>query len=150
MNLYSLLKYTGLTTLGLIGYFLLMRALGLATVPEWRVLNFAIVFIGVASVHRYLFIKHGPFSYLQGWLTGIRMSALSVIAFMLFMTFYGTALDPAFMDEVMLNSAWGGQLSGLQVGIATTFEGLASCVMISFISMQYFKVYAKDMSTIER
>lgn len=139
MNIRNTLTYSILTTLGLIGFFVAMKLFGLEHVHELRLLNFFIILVGVAVLHRKMFKLDGNYGYLGGL-----MSALSIIIFMVFMSIYASVIDPTFIEVMEESSIWGGNLTLFQTGIAILFEGLASCIIISYTSMQYFKSYAQD------
>ncbi len=144
MNIRNTLTYSILTTLGLIGFFVAMKLFGLEHVHELRLLNFFIILVGVAVLHRKMFKLDGNYGYLGGLMSGIEMSALSIIFIMVFMSIYASVIDPTFIEVMEESSIWGGNLTLFQTGIAILFEGLASCIIISYTSMQYFKSYAQD------
>ncbi|KAB2814527.1 hypothetical protein [Phaeocystidibacter luteus] len=144
MNIRDLVSYALKTAAGLIGFFMLMKLAGLEQHHELRLFNFVIVLIGTFSLHRKMFLKDGNHGYFSGFFSGIRMSAMAIVFFMVFLSLYASIIDPQFIELAEDSGIWGGKLSLFQTGIAILFEGLASCIVLSYTSMQYFKPYVMD------
>ncbi|NVK29198.1 MAG: hypothetical protein HWE14_14185 [Flavobacteriia bacterium] len=144
MNIRDLVSYSLKTAAGLIGFFILMKLAGFEQHHELRIFNFIIVLLGIFALHKKMFLKDGNHGYFSGFFSGIRMSALAIIFFVVFLSLYASVFDPQFIEVVEDSGIWGGKLSLFQTGIAILFEGLASCVLLSYISMQYFKAYVED------
>lgn len=147
MNISTSLKYALGTTAGLIAYFIIMKIFGLEAQHELRIFNFVIVLAGVVLLHRSMYNAQPPHSYLNGLFSGFKMGAMATLFFIVFMGIYSTLIDPNFVEVLQSGSIWGGQLSIPQIVIATLFEGLGSCAIISFISMQYFKDLSSDFAS---
>jgi hypothetical protein len=138
---------TGLiTSLALIAYFMLMKALGLAQILELRFLNAIILAVGVCfGINKLKQKLHEDGFYLKGWLEGIYISAVAVILFALFMSFYLSFIDVSLLQYIQhkqTNTGW--SINGLTIFITIFMEGMASAVIITLAAMQYFKREGND------
>lgn len=133
------LKFGIPTAIGFIGFFLLMRALGLAQILELRALNFIILSLGVFFALRYERNNDPSFAYLKGFGTGIATSVVALVIFCIFLAIYLQALDPGFMEMIRKDEMFGIYLNPFIASSAIFFEGALSGVLVSFIFMQYFK-----------
>ncbi|NVK04949.1 MAG: hypothetical protein HWD92_09000 [Flavobacteriia bacterium] len=136
------------TAAGLIAYFLLMKLLGLEQMHQLRLFNFAIILAGTVALHRKMFRTDEHHSYIGGLFAGMRMGSISILLFLAFMSVYASIIDPNFIEVLESSGVWGGKLTLFQSVIAIVFEGLASTVVISYASMQYFKIYSEDISEV--
>lgn len=137
------LKYGLLTAFGLIGYFLLMKLLGLSDVIELRFLNGLIMAVGVVMAIKALkTFKEGKIGYFQGLGVGIITGVLATIVFAAFMLIYIKAFDDSLLNVLAGNQFFGERMSitpGLVIFMVLMLEGIISGFMISFIAMQWFK-----------
>jgi hypothetical protein len=127
------------TSLALIGYFLLMKVLGFEQIIELRFFNFLIlggaICYGINKLKREL---HEDEFYLKGWAQGIFISAIATVVFATFMGFYITYYDTSLLQYIQhrMNVQEAG---GLTVFVAILMEGMASGFVITLCAMQYFK-----------
>lgn len=134
------LKYGLITTAGLIAYFLLMKLAGLVQIVELRMLNLFILIAGVGfAIREYKRSGEDEMDYLQGFGIGMLTTAVSVITFALFIFIYLNFLDPAFMETIRQEEAFGQYLNPYIAAVAIFFEGMGSGLILSFIIMQYMK-----------
>lgn len=136
------------TAAGLIAYFLLMKLFGLVQIHELRLFNFAIILAGTVALHRKMFRTDEHHSYIGGLFAGMRMGSISILLFLAFMSVYASVIDSNFIKVMESSGVWGGKLTLFQSVVAIIFEGLGSTVVISYASMQYFKIYSEDISEI--
>jgi len=132
-------KYGLLTAVALIGYFLLIRLVGLHDNHWLRVLNGVIVAYGIyAVIKKKKSIEKDTFEYFSGFATGILTGAIATFVFVLFMGIYLFHIDPPFAEMLMgyLAGAGGPEILLLILGI----EGVSSSVILSLTFMQKFKV----------
>ena len=131
---------TGLiTSLALICYFMLMKALGLEQVIELRFFNCIITTIGICyGIQKLKRELHSEEFYLQGWAEGMYITVVATITFALFMTVYVMNFDSALL-EIIENRMHIQSMAGLTVFGAILMEGIASGVVITLAAMQYFK-----------
>lgn len=137
------LQYIGLSgglmvLIGLIAYFLIMRALGLDHNIELRAFNLLIMGGGVFYAIKTLKAKDESFNYPKGLGVGVLTAMSSSLAFAIF-TFLFILSDPEFMKEVKEQEAFGEYLNGFTISIVIIIEGIASGFMLSFGFMQWYK-----------
>jgi hypothetical protein len=137
------IKYGLFTAAGLIGYFLLMRVIGLVHIVELRFLNAIILATGIVFAIRALkTIKAEKFSYFQGLATSFLTATVGTVIFATFMLLYVKAFDTKFVEVLSADNLFGERMSitpGLVVFIVLMLEGMISGFMIGFIAMQFFK-----------
>lgn len=122
-------------------YFLLMEALGLVIVPEYRVLNFVIQITAIAiSIRNYKLSLKGNFNYLSGFVLGCFASFVSTILFGAFLLFYLSQLNPELLPVLGSNASMMGKyLTPFTAAVAVVVEGNIAGLIISFILMQFYK-----------
>lgn len=128
-----------LTFIGLLIFFLIMSAIGLEHNLELRSLNLFIMVGGVYFSIRTIKRKNKDFDYLKGIGTGFLAALSSSVAFALFNIIYLTAINPAFMTEVIAEEPFGAYLNPYSVAIVILMEGVASGFLFTFGLMQWFK-----------
>ena len=131
-------KYGLFTALGLIILFFLMKLFGVVHVIELRVLNFFVLAVGVIMSLRY-FSKTKPesFTYLKGLGLGVLTGIIASVIFGLFVFIYTNFIDPAFMQSIVENEPFGQYLNPYIAGVAVAVEGIASGLILAFITMNY-------------
>jgi hypothetical protein len=124
-----------------IAYFLLMELLGLATIPEYRIVNFVIQIAAVAiSVKLYKSSTKGHFNYFEGFALGCFSSFISVILFGIFIYIYLSEINPELLPALMDNSSMMGKyLTPFSAALTVAVEGSIAGLIISFTFMQFFK-----------
>jgi hypothetical protein len=127
-----------LTSLGLIAYFMIMKALGLAHIIELRFFNIIIMAIGIISGIVYL--KHRTQEhefYLKGLGEGMLITVIATVIFSIFITVYLKYIDTALMEEVNKRAPY--TMDTMSIYASVFLEGLASGAIITFSAMQYLK-----------
>lgn len=123
-------------------YFLLMKLIGQETNLFLRFFNFVILMVATYLLHRKLFIAGGEKpSYVQGLTRGVLMNITAVVVLVVFIAAYTKFIDPEFVGVLEQSKIWGNHLSITNASFAVFMEGSASAVILSFVSMQYFKRY---------
>lgn len=123
----------------LAGYFFLMEIFGLSKIHYLRFLNVFIVYFGI---HRTL--KSNFAEKKLGYLPNLISSALtatigillSVIAFVLYVYFRGGQM---YLDQLSEGILFGGTPTVTEYVFGLLFEGIASALVVVFISMQYWQ-----------
>ncbi|MBD1395981.1 DUF4199 domain-containing protein [Pontibacter sp. JH31] len=137
------LKYGLFTAFGLIGYFLLMKLIGLEQIIELRFLNGLIMAIGVTlAIRAYKISKNGEIGYFHGLGTGIITAVLATVIFAVFMVVYIKAFDDSLLDVLAGEQFFGENMAitpGVVIFMVLMVEGVISGFMVSFIAMQWFK-----------
>ena len=137
------LKYGLLTAAGLIGYFFIMKMIGLSHIVELRFLNAVILTIGIVMALRgFKQVKKEHFGYLSGLGLAFITSLVATIIFSAFMLIYIKTFDNSLLDVLTHNRLVGERISstpGLVIFMVLMLEGVISGAMIGFIAMQFFK-----------
>ncbi len=138
------LRYGALLAGALIGYFLLIRLLGLHENYWLRILNGGIVAYGIyAAIKKQKSIEKESFQYFYGFATGILTGVVATFIFVAFMGVYLFYIDPSFAK--MLLSILAGSGGTELLLLILTVEGVSSSVVLSLAFMQYFKI-SKNIS----
>lgn len=129
-----------LTSLGLVGFFLLMKLAGFVHIVELRFLN--VFFLGagiVMGLRKYMNNAEGNFMYLRSLGLGVLTSVIAVVPFATFLAFY-LNYDVAFMAEVMQNEWFGRFLNPYIIAFTVFLEGTISGFIATYMIMQYIKI----------
>ena len=134
-----------MASVGLIVLFLIMKFAGLAHLLELRALNFFIMTAAIVRAEKY-FKEHNPdsFTYFKGLALGMLTGAIAAIIFGLFTFIYVQFLDPAFMQFIIDTQPMGRFLNPYFVSITIAVEGIASSLIIAFITMNYLETVEED------
>ncbi len=133
-------KYGLLTAIGLIILFFIMKLLGIVHIIELRVLNFFVLAAGVVMALRYFSsTKPESFTYFKGLGLGVLTGIVAALIFGLFVFIYTNFIDPAFMQSMVENEPFGQYLNPYIAAVAVTVEGIASGLILSFITMNYLE-----------
>ncbi|MBI1288961.1 MAG: DUF4199 family protein [Flavobacteriales bacterium] len=129
------------TLFGFIGYFLLMKLLGLVQVPEFRYFNFVILLMGITIGYRKYQHENGKIPFLSGFGLGMMITVISVVLFSAFLFIYLSIFDPHLLvtikahAPVMVKES----LTPSLASVAILFEGLSSGLIMNFVLIQYYK-----------
>jgi hypothetical protein len=128
----------------LIAYFLIMKAVGLIYILELRLANFIFLAFGVIyALKSYKDHYGGRINYGEGFALGSLVSTVAVITFCIFLAIY-LNIDHDFLQYVQKNALMGGYLTPITAAAGVSLEGIASGVVFSLASMQYFKRYQPE------
>lgn len=139
---YSLGIYTAL-----VGYFFLMKLLGLEEFTEFRLFNFFIVMGGLFLVVKESMSKN-PKSYMQNLFLAIKTSTKTMFLVSISLLVYLSWINPGYMEILENSLVWGRNLSVQQVVLAILIEGISSTYVLSFIIMQYMKNWTAERNDI--
>ena len=120
-----------------IGFFFVMKLLGLYENMWLRVFNFAIHGAFVYMTVKKYFEEHGGQNYLPTFASGFRASFIGVIGFTLFQMVYLSQIDPEFMTYIQNNAIMGNYLTPVTTSIFIFIEGISAGILASYISMRY-------------
>jgi pheromone shutdown protein TraB len=136
---------SGLAVLGgLLVYFFAMSATGLLHVVELRVFNFVFLLAGILySINKIKNKRGAEFNYFEGLAAGFLTTLYAVIPFAAFIFVYLWKINPHFMQYINESVALGKYLNPALAAHAVLVEGIISGAVMTFISMQYFKRFAK-------
>ncbi|CAL2085965.1 hypothetical protein [Tenacibaculum sp. 190524A02b] len=126
---------------GIVGFFFLMKILGLDNVSELRLLNFVFVLWGINKAIKTNITANQESLYINNFSIGIGTSALAVGLTIVGLITYVGFIDSGLITVLENSSFWGQNLSLPLIVFALAIEGVASSVICSFILMQYYKNY---------
>jgi hypothetical protein len=129
-----------LTSLSLVVYFLLMKAVGLNQVLEFRYVNVVFLITGILGTY-YNYrrkVDTEGIEYLTGLKMGLRITLTAIIPFALFMAIY-LRIDTDFMHYIREYAPFGRYLTPINAAGVVGVEGFISGGITSFMAMQYFK-----------
>lgn len=133
-------RYGVLMTAALVGYFFLMKAVGLEHNLELRAFNLVILvsFVLMAIKH-YRRERNGNLVYLRGIGLGLLTAMVGTLLFAILVLFYVTVASPEFMGTIRSREPFGDFLNPFLVACTIIIEGAASGFLAAFGIMQYFK-----------
>ena len=126
---------------GIVGFFLLMKILGLDHVSELRFLNFAFVLWGINNAIKTNINANKESLYFNNFAVGIGTSIVAVGFTIIGLIFYVAFINSSLINILEDTGFWGQNLSLGLIVFALAIEGIASSVICSFILMQYYKNY---------
>lgn len=126
-----------IVAIGLILYFLVSYFAGFVHIVELRLLNFAILGLGVYYALRQFQRSHGgQINYFRGLVTGIATAAIGTSTFVIFL-FTLFKLDPSLYQSVVKDGPMGQYLNAYTAAFAVWMEGVFSGFMATFILMNF-------------
>lgn len=134
-----------LTFLSFVIYFMFMKYMNLIHIMELRALNIFILFSGIHFAFKYYKrVTQKQITYLEGYILGCSITAISVISFALFSFLYFQFIDPEQIQNLKGNSPMLGiNITPITIVITLIIEGLISGMILSFSVVQYIQ---KDSS----
>lgn len=134
------LKIGLITSLGLLAYFFIMKALGLSQIIELRIFNFLILGTGICyGIHKLKKELHEENFYLKGLVEGLFISLVALVPFATVIAFYLEYVDIGLMNQIKSGLASGEYINGFTIFVVVFMEGIASGAIITYCAMQYFK-----------
>jgi hypothetical protein len=134
-----------LTCIGFIVFFMFMKYMNLIHIMELRALNIFILFSGIYFAFKHFKrVTQKQITYLEGYILGCSITAISVISFALFSFVYFQFIDPGLIQNLKGNSPLLGiYITPAKIVITLIIEGLISGMILSFSFVQYIQ---KDSS----
>jgi hypothetical protein len=122
---------------GLIGFFLLMKIIGLHHHVELRILNLFILSVGVYLAMKKFKATHGGnLNYFRGLITGVTTAGIGSLLFGLFLFVY-MQLDTELMESIKINEPMGRHLNPYISGFIVTLEGFFSGFLVTFVLLNW-------------
>jgi drug/metabolite transporter (DMT)-like permease len=139
-SIFSLCAETGaLIFSGFMGYFLIMRAIGLHEVFTLRYLNALFLVAGIAlAMHSYKSNMKDSVDYKKGLQMGMFITLVAVLPFAVFIYLY-LNIDDGFLNLVEKDARLREFVSPATVAGFICLEGICSGSIITFVVMQYFR-----------
>lgn len=123
----------------IVGFYFVMKLIGMSDILEFRMFNIFFVLWGVNNAIKTNIFENLDNSYLTNLSIGFSTSVFSVIAVIASMIVYVSFVDHHLLVLLETASMWGSNLTLPKVVFAMTIEGMASSVISSFLIMQYWK-----------
>jgi hypothetical protein len=122
---------------GLIGYFLIMKVIGLSHHVELRLVNLVILMAGVYfALKKFKNTHQDSLNYFRALVTGVSTGAIGSFIFALFL-FTWMKLDTGMMQAVIDNDPMGRYLNPYIAAFIVALEGLFSGLLVTFILINY-------------
>lgn len=124
----------------LIAYFLVVSLFNAHTNPLFSLFNSIITGFGIFETIRYYKLIQGiTFDYSKGFIVGLVTGFVATILFSIFFLFYITEINQNFISEMSKFFSSDYKVSTGLVTFVVAIMGFATSVVLTFISMQYFK-----------
>lgn len=122
---------------GLIGYFLLMKAIGLSHHVELRLINVVILVGGVYfALKKFKQTHEDHLNYFRALITGVATGAIASVIFALFL-FIWMKVDANMMRSIVENEPMGHYLNPYIASFIVALEGVFSGLLVTFILINY-------------
>lgn len=122
---------------GLIGFFLIMKLVGLSHHVELRLLNLFILVGGVYMALKKFKQSHSDrLNYFRGLVTGVATAAVGSLVFALFLFLYMQS-DTSLMQSIVDNEPMGRYLNPYIASFIVALEGVFSGLLVTFILINY-------------
>jgi len=137
-----LLKYASIATLTYIVYFLVMKILGFAGIPELRFVNyFLYFFVTYYALYDFIKVKKNGMEYLEGMAFTFMLGAVSFLLFGFFVLIY-SLFSPFFMEIVGREMQSAERLGIWGPTFIVCAEGFGISSVVSLCMMQYFQAFS--------
>lgn len=131
---------------GLIGFFLVMKLVGLSHHVELRLLNLFILVGGVfMALKRFKQSHEDRLNYFRGLVTGVATAAVGSLVFALFLFCY-MQLDKDMMQSIIENEPMGRYLNAYIASFIVALEGVFSGLLVTFVLINYVDTDAVNQS----
>ncbi|MFD0963752.1 DUF4199 domain-containing protein [Pseudofulvibacter geojedonensis] len=136
----SAIKYGIVIGSVLIGYFLIIRSLGLAEVYWLRLINGIILGYGIYyAIKKNKEYLNNHINYFDGIGLGIKSGLVATGIFVTFLAIYMYHIDTGFSERLMTKLGWNINNPEKILLVTIFMEGIASTVILSLTFMQLFK-----------
>ena len=123
--------------IGLIGFFLIMKVIGLSNHVELRLLNLLILVAGIYyALKKFRLTHHDSLNYFRGLITGFTTGAIGSALFALFL-FVWMKLDANMMQSIIDNEPMGRYLNAYMASFIVALEGVFSGLLVTFVLINY-------------
>ncbi|MCB0488519.1 MAG: DUF4199 domain-containing protein [Cyclobacteriaceae bacterium] len=122
---------------GLIGFFLIMKLVGLSHHVELRLLNLFILVGGVYMALKKFKQSHSDrLNYFRGLVTGVATASVGSLVFALFLFLYMQS-DSSLMQSIIENEPMGRYMNPYIASFIVALEGVFSGLLVTFILINY-------------
>ena len=122
---------------GLIGFFVLMWAIGLGHHSELRLLNLFILTAGIFfGLKKFKETHEDHLNYFRALITGVAMGAIASIIFAMFL-FIWMKVDDSMMQAIIENEGMGHHLNPYIASFVVALEGVFSGLLVTFVLINW-------------
>lgn len=122
---------------GLIGFFLVMKLVGLSHHVELRLLNLFILSGGVYfALKKFKLTHQDRLNYFRGLITGVATAAIGSLVFAFFLFLY-MQLDSDMMQFIIENEPMGRYMNPYIASFIVALEGVFSGLLVTFVLINY-------------
>ncbi|MEQ8302526.1 MAG: DUF4199 domain-containing protein [Cyclobacteriaceae bacterium] len=122
---------------GLIGFFLIMKLVGLSHHVELRLFNLLIMTGGVyMALKRFKQTHNDRLNYFRGLITGVATAAVGSVVFAFFLFLY-MRFDADMMQSIIENEPMGRYLNPYISAFIVALEGVFSGLLVTFLLINY-------------
>ncbi|HLT80615.1 MAG TPA: DUF4199 domain-containing protein [Cyclobacteriaceae bacterium] len=122
---------------GLIAYFILMKLLNLAHNVELRLLNLAILVIGVYfALKKLREVNEDQLNYFRALITGFTTATIGSVLFAIFLFVY-MKVDSSMMQAIIEGEPMGRYLNAYIAAFIVALEGVFSGLLVTFVILNY-------------
>ena len=126
---------------GLMIYFLLAKYFHFIQIIQLRYLNFFILLAGILiAINTYRKRNNNHVEYLEGFFLGMFTTAITSIVFAVFVGVY-LSFHQDFMNYIKTVAIMGDYLTPSAVALIISIEGGISGLIITFVSLQYYRKF---------
>lgn len=123
----------------IVGFYFFMKLIGMADIIEFRMLNILFVIWGINSSIKNNIDYNLDNNYLTNLSIGFSTGLLGILGVIGSMAFYVSIVDDSLITTLQQTSFWGNNLTLPKIVFSMTVEAMASCVISTFVLMQYWK-----------
>lgn len=134
-----ILKNASKIYLAIVGFYFLIKLIGLSHIIELRFLNivFTIAGMNMAIKNNIYEKKHN--NYIHNLYVGFSTGAYASTAVIISMILYVNFIDTSLLTMIQQSSFWGNHLNLTKIVFSMMVEGMAACAISTLILMQYWK-----------
>jgi hypothetical protein len=122
---------------GLIGFFLLMKVIGLGHHVELRLLNLFILTAGIFfGLKKFKETHEDHLNYFRALITGVSIGSIGSIIFAVFLFIWMKA-DDSMMQAVIENEPMGRYLNAYMASFVVALEGGFSGLLVTFVLINW-------------
>lgn len=134
-----------ITLVGMVLYFAIMSVSGMVYQTGFRALNIVFVAAGLFwLMHEFKKEEGTKFHYFQGAIKGISFTFQVMLVYSVFIWMALRYLNPELMTEISEASLLEGHMTPVIASLVVFIEGMASGLLITFASLQWYKRPIKE------
>lgn len=134
------IRFGVIISICLIAFFLILSLFGLHTNPVFSLFNGIIVGVGIfEAIRNYKQRTKEDFLYEKGFSVGLFSGFIASLIFTIFFLFYATEINSLFISNLLSVFDRGYSVSVGLVTFVVAIMGLATTVVLTLTSMQFFK-----------